>query len=49
MIGNDTEADMQGAASVGMAGRYIHTNQSPDRQQPLPKGCLEIRNLKELL
>ena len=49
MIGNDAEADMQGAASVGMAGRYIHTNQSPDRQQPLPKGCLEIRTLKELL
>ena len=49
MIGNDGEADMQGAASVGMAERYIHTNQSPDRQQPLPEGCLEIRNLRELL
>ena len=49
MIGNDAEADIQGAASAGIAGRYIHTNQSPDRQQPLPEGCLEIQHLRELL
>ena len=49
MIGNDAAADMQGAATVGMAGRYIHTKQSPGREVPLPRGCREIRRLKELL
>lgn len=49
MIGNDAEADMLGAASVGMPGRYIHTRQSPCRQGPLPAGCVEIRSLKDIL
>ena len=48
MIGNDGEADMAGAAAVGMDGRYIHTDQSP-RRGPLPAGCREIRSLLELL
>lgn len=49
MVGNDAVADMQGAATVGMAGFYIHTKQSPDRQGSLPKGCREIGSLRELL
>ena len=49
MIGNDEEADMLGAAAVGIAGRYIHTKQSPDRRYPLPDACREIRSLTELL
>ncbi len=48
MIGNDMEADMYGAASVGMAGRYIHTKLSPGRK-PLPTACQEIQHLTELL
>lgn len=49
MIGNDEEADMLGAAIVGMAGRYIHTKQSPDRRYILPDACREIGSLTELL
>ena len=49
MIGNDAEADMLGAVRAGMAGRYIHTKQSPPRMGPLPDGCREIRSLRELL
>lgn len=49
MIGNDEEADMLGAAAIGMAGRYIHTKQSPGRRHILPASCREIGDLKELL
>lgn len=49
MIGNDAEADIGGAEAVGMASRYIHTKQSPDRPSRLPETCREIRSLQELL
>ncbi len=49
MVGNDAEADMGGAASVGMPGRYIHTKQSPSPKAQLPVGCREIRSLRDLL
>ena len=49
MIGNDGEADMWGAAAVGMAGRYIHTKQSPARPDRLPETCREIDSLRDLL
>ena len=49
MIGNDREADMGGAASVGMAGRYIHSNLSPERQGDLPQTCQEITSLLDLI
>ena len=49
MVGNDEQADMRGAASVGMEGRYIHTKQSPPRQGPLPRGCREMTDLSQLL
>ena len=40
---------MGGAASVGMAGRFIHTNLSPECQRPLPKNCQEITCLLDLI
>lgn len=49
MVGNDMETDMLGAASAGIAGRYIHTKQSPCRQGPLPDGCWEVSCLSKLL
>ena len=49
MIGDDMEADMGGASSVGMAGRYIHTNLSPERRGVLPPNCREIRSLTDLI
>lgn len=49
MVGNDVDADMIGAASVGMAGRYIHTNLSPERPDDLPVNCQEITSLLDLI
>ena len=49
MVGNDPEADMAGAAAVGMAGLYIHTDLSPARRGPLPPICREITRLIDLL
>ena len=49
MVGNDPDADMRGAAAVGMAGRWLHTPLSPPRDLPLPEGCVEIAGLTELL
>lgn len=49
MIGNDMDADMGGAAAVGMIGRYIHTNLSPETQGPLPPNCQQITGLLELI
>lgn len=49
MIGNDPDADIRGADSVGMASRYYHTWQSPPRGTPLPASCREIGSLEELL
>lgn len=49
MVGNDPEADMGGAATVGMAGRYIHTNLSPERRGVLPPKCREIGSLADLM
>ena len=49
MVGNDPYADLFGAAAVGMAGRYLHSWQSPPRGAPLPEGCVEIAALRDLL
>ena len=49
MVGNDPDADICGAAAVGMASRYIHTWQSPPRGAPLPETCCEIMSLQDLL
>ncbi len=49
MVGNDEEADMLGAAALGIDGRYIHSNQSPARKHILPNTCREISSLFDLL
>ena len=49
MIGNDPDADIRGAAAVGMESRHIHTWQSPPRGAPLPEICREISSLEDLL
>lgn len=49
MIGNDEEADIIGARSVGMAACYIHTKQSPSRKGALPEGTREIKRLMDIL
>ena len=49
MVGNDPEADIRGAAAVGMKSRYIHSWQSPPRGFLLPESCREILSLEELL
>ena len=49
MIGNDRDADMCGAANLGIAGRYIHTDLSPERWGSLPPGCREITGLLDLI
>ena len=49
MVGNDPEADIRGAASVGIAGRYIHSRQSPPRGTALPENCREISLVEKLL
>ena len=49
MVGNDPDADIRGADSVGMGSRYFHTHLSPPRTSALPESCREIRSLEELL
>ena len=49
MVGNDPDADIRGAAAVGMKSRYIHSWQSPPRGFLLPESCREILSLEELL
>ena len=49
MVDNDPDADIRGAADVGMASRYLHTWQSPPRKMLLPESCREISSLEDLL
>ena len=49
MVGNDHVCDCAGAASVGMRSLYVHTEQSPEKPDNLPKGCREIRDIREVL
>lgn len=49
MVGNDKNADMQGAHGAGLRGAYIHTWQSGERPDALPDGCFEISDLSDLL
>lgn len=48
MTGNDDIADCHGAASVGIASRYVQTRQSPERSGALPENCEEIAAIAEL-
>lgn len=49
MIGNDDICDCHGAAAAGMDSMYIRTEQSPERELPLPAGCREIFSLYDIL
>lgn len=49
MVGNDPEADIRGAAAVGLRSRYIRTWHSPPESGVLPESCVEIKDLSELL
>ena len=48
MTGNDDIADCHGAASAGIASRYVATRQSPNLSGPLPENCEEIAAIAEL-
>lgn len=39
MVGNDAQADCHGAAAVGLDSLYVHTEQSPALDAPLPANC----------
>ena len=49
MIGNDPVCDCQGAASAGMDSVYFRTAQSPKGRAKLPKNCMRIKELPQLL
>lgn len=49
MTGNDINADIGGAASVGMDSFYIHTWQSGDHPSSLPNSCTEIKKISKIL
>ena len=48
MTGNDDIADCHGAASAGIASRYVATRQSPKINGPLPENCEKIAAIAEL-
>ena len=48
MTGNDDIADCHGAASAGIASRYVATRQSPKINDPLPENCEKIAEIAEL-
>ncbi|MGN0505366.1 MAG: HAD family hydrolase [Lachnospiraceae bacterium] len=49
MVGNDRFSDVQGALDYGMECRYLHTEQSTPFEGELPKGCIRISRLPDLL
>lgn len=49
MTGNDINADIAGAESVGMNSYYIHTWQSSMHPKSFPEHCREIFSIPELL
>lgn len=49
MIGNDSVADIGGAAAVGLRSFYCHTWQSGAHPESLPPSCTEIPDLSSLL
>ena len=48
MTGNDGIADCHGAASAGIASRYVATRQSPKINGSLPENCEKIAEIAEL-
>lgn len=49
MTGNDINADIAGAETVGMDSFYIHTWQSGEHPQSFPKNCTEINAITDIL
>lgn len=49
MVGNDRWADVQGALEFGVEAIYLHTEQSTPFEGKLPKGCVQVAKLLEIL
>lgn len=49
MVGNDSNADIWGAADYGIDSRYIHSKQSPEVVKTFPENCIQINSLDQLL
>lgn len=49
MVGNDRWADVQGALDFGMEAIYLHTEQSTPFEGKLPKGCVQVDRLLDIL
>lgn len=49
MTGNDINADIGGAETVGMDSFYIHTWQSGEHPEKFPKNCTEINSISDIL
>lgn len=49
MIGNDWQADAWGAHNCGLSCMYIHTVQSPKLTGELPKGCIRLKEISDVL
>lgn len=48
MIGNEYQADIQGAEEYGLKSMYVFTAQSGERPCMLPKNCREIGKITEV-
>ena len=49
MVGNDRFADVQGALDFGIEAIYLHTEQSTPFEGELPKGCVKVERLTDIL
>lgn len=49
MVGNDRWADVQGALDFGIEAIYLHTEQSTSFDGKLPKGCVQVDKLLDIL
>ena len=49
MVGNDRWADVQGALDFGIGAIYLHTEQSTPFEGKLPKGCIQVEKLLDIL
>lgn len=48
MVGNDGTADCWGAAGAGLDSFYVHTEQSPELEEPLPENCCQLEKIADL-
>lgn len=49
MIGNDFTADAWGASDMEIGCMYVHTNQSPDFNGPLPEECTILSKIGDVM